>query len=82
MTDCACDLRQIRLALEKARLSLEWANGCFQTDRPELLRSVDDDVPLEEILWKGDERKELALIRRAMEALERLEGVNNTNTDP
>jgi len=76
------DIRLIRLALEKARLSLEWANGCFLTDRPELLRSTDDEVSLEQILWKGDEGKELALIQQAMEALDRLDGVKGTDTAP
>jgi len=66
------DIRLIRLALEKARLSLEWANGCFLTDRPDLLRSVDEKTPLDDILWKGIQKDELALIEQALKTLDQL----------
>jgi len=76
------ELELIRQALEKARLALEWANGCFLTDRPDLLRSVDEKTPLDDILWKGIQKDELALIEQALKTLDQLGGVNNTSTDP
>jgi hypothetical protein len=76
------DIALIRQALKAAQLSLEWVNGCWATDRPDLLRGTDESIPLDEILWQGNECRELESIKQALAALDRMEGVNGSGNAP